>query len=174
MPTTHKPTAEPSTTINKVEPSCSKCAAKILEFCHASYPHDVALSYSTTKIATATGGFQYTTPTNIPFIYSLENLKSNTVLCNYDEYITKVADLPECVGVNPLELDQIFKPDNIIIDNPRVADFHYFPFSSIISTSIPINHYPVHYTFMKSMVENTRSKVTQRMFFCGIWELFGF
>ena len=171
--TTPIPTAEHSTA-NKVEPSCAKFAAKILEFCIASYPHDVNLSFGPVKIATGTGGFQYKTPANDPYIYSSENFKSNTVLCNYDEYITKVADLPECVGVNIQELNQVLKPENIIIDNPRPSDFHYFPFSSVVSTAMEINYHPVYYTFMKSMSENTREKMTRRMFFCGVWGLLGF
>jgi len=161
-------TPEPSTQ------NCTKCAAKILEFCNAAYPHDVALSFGPTKIATATGGFQYQTPAPAPFIYSLENFKSNTVLCNFDEYITKTADLPECVGVNIRELNLVLKPDNIIIDNPRPCDFHYFPFSSVVSTTIAINYYPVHYTLMKSMIENSSGNLRRRAIYCGIWESFGF
>ena len=167
--TTTQTTNEPSTPTD-----CMKCAAKILEFCNAAYPHDVALSFGPTKIATATGGFQYHTQATTPFIYSLENFKSNTFLCNHDEYITKTSDLPECVGVNIKELNLVLKPDNIIIENPRPNDFHYFPFSSVVSTSIEINYHPVHYTFMKSMSENTREKMTRRMFFCAVWELLGF
>jgi len=167
-------TTSPSTTPNTTsESNCAKCAEKIKEFCRASYPDDVALSYGPTKLVFGTGGFQYTTPTNIPFIYSLENFKSNTVLCNRDEYITKIADLPECVGVNPLELSHILKPSNILIDTPRVGDFHYFPFSSIISTSISINYYPVYYTMMKSMGEHSRSKMRERAFFCAFWRVIG-
>ena len=161
-------TPEPST------PSCSKCAEKILEFCIAAYPHDVALSFGPTKIATAIGGFQYQTPATTPFIYSLENFKSNTVLCNHDEYITKTADLPECVSVNIKELNIALKPDNIIIENPRPNDFHYFPFSSVVSTTIEINYHPVYYTLMKSMVENSRTNMRRRAIYCGIWRTFGF
>lgn len=162
-------------TTNTPAPStdCTKCAEKILEFCNAAYPHDVALSFGPTKIATATGGFQYQTPATTPFIYSLENFKSNTVLCNHDEYITKTADLPECVGVNIQELNLVLKPDNIIIENPRPDKFHYFPFSSIVSTTIDINYYPVHYTFMKSMVENSRYNMRRRAVFCSFWRTFG-
>ena len=53
-------------------PSCASCANKILEFCRASYPNDVNLSFGPTKIGAATGGFQYKTPATVPFIYSSE------------------------------------------------------------------------------------------------------
>ena len=105
--------------------NCEPCARKILEFIsNITHDDEAHLCFDSKKINMETKRVE---PTTEPFIYSAAQFGTNLMLCNYDTYIKRLVDLPECANVNVNDLNKRLKESILGIDSytPSKYTVHY-------------------------------------------------
>jgi hypothetical protein len=150
--------------------NCELCAKKILEFTLSVKNDDyVYLSFDNKKINMKTKQVE---PTTVPFIYSTADFGTNLVLCNDDEYIKKLVDLPECANVNIRELNSKLTKyiTGIHFLLLPVKQTHYYsPNMFMPNSTITFDktHYIYHTLFNKYI---SYHYIRKRLAFCDFWD----
>jgi len=149
--------------------NCEPCASKILDFISTIKNDDYAyLSFDNKKLNMKTKEVE---PTTVPFIYSTAEFGTNLVLCNYDEYIKKVVDLPECANVNIRELHSKLTEyiPGIHSYTPRKQTQYYSTNMFMPNSKITFdNTHAIHHVFCNKYISNRYLKNKVR--FCYFWD----
>lgn len=148
--------------------NCELCARKILEFTLSIKDDDYAyLSFDNKKINMKTKKVE---PTTVPFIYSTAQFGTNLVLCNYDEYIKKLVDLPECANVNIRELNSKLTEyiPGIHSYTPELRTHYYSPNMFMPNSTITFKSYSICHTLFNKYISHHYMR--KRVGFCNFWD----
>jgi hypothetical protein len=150
--------------------NCEPCARKILEFIsNIKHDDEAHICFDSKKINMETKRVELTT---VPFIYSAAQFGTNLMLCNYDTYIKRLVDLPECVNVNVNNLHKRLSESILGIGSytPSKDTVHYSSNMFAPNTTVTFDKtYYIHHTFFSKYT--SRSYRRKELAFCNMWEM---
>ncbi len=149
--------------------NCELCAKKILEFTLSIKHDDYAyLSFDNKRLNMKTKKVE---PTTVPFIYSTAEFGTNVMLCNDDEYIKRLVDLPECSNVNIRELNSKLTEyiPGIHSYKPSKQTHHYSPNMFMPNSQITFdNTHAMSHTLFNKYISYSYMK--KKIAFCDFWD----